>query len=131
MCIHIFYLLLLYKFRPRLAYSVCVANCACKVDNSCWRATAISPVKGVNVHCCTTSLLVSWVIWIVLVSIVPVPVMGPESMAADMVMAFPFTRSSTATGILPVEAPGKATLGQPGDEVSGSLFSWGFLDNRS
>jgi hypothetical protein len=50
--------------------------------------------------------------------------------AADVVMAFPFTRSSTATGILPVEAPGEATLGQPGDEVSGSLFSWDFLEFR-
>jgi len=51
-------------------------------------------------------------------------------MAADMVMAFPFTRSSTATGILTMEAPGEATLGLPGDEVSGSLFSWGFLEFR-
>src|SRR5258708_19224335 len=50
--------------------------------------------------------------------------------AADVVMAFPFTRSSTATGILPVEAPDEATLGQPGDEVSGSLFSWDFLEFR-
>jgi len=50
--------------------------------------------------------------------------------AADVVMAFPFTCSSTATGILPVEAPGKAMLRLPGDEVSGSLFSWGFLEFR-
>jgi hypothetical protein len=50
--------------------------------------------------------------------------------AADVVMAFPFTRSSAATGVLPVKAPGEAMLGLPGDEVSSSLFSWGFLEFR-
>src|SRR5258708_39541141 len=46
--------------------------------------------------------------------------------AADVVMAVPFTRSSTATGILPVAAPHEATFGQPGDEGGGSQFSWDF-----
>src|SRR5260370_40075869 len=40
------------------------------------------------------------------------------------------TCSSTATGLLPMEAPGEATLGLPGDEISGSLFSCGLLGFR-